>query len=52
MPRGVKPSDVQSMEDFAEKVPFIDKDASARYRESPQRSARRGCLCLARATRR
>jgi phenylacetate-CoA ligase len=31
---GVKPADVQSMDDFREKAPFIDKDAIRRFRDS------------------
>ena len=42
---GVTPSDVQSMEDFAEKVPFIDKDAIRSYRDRHD-DPHGGMLCL------
>lgn len=42
---GVKPSDVQSMDDFAEKVPFIDKDAIRSYRDR-HNDPHGGMLCL------
>jgi phenylacetate-CoA ligase len=42
---GVKPADIQSMDDFHEKVPFIDKDAIRSYRER-HADPHGGMLCL------
>jgi len=42
---GVKPSDITSMDDFHEKVPFIDKDAMRSYRER-HGDPHGGMLCL------
>ena len=42
---GVKPADVQSLDDFHEKVPFIDKDAIRSYRDRHD-DPYGGLLCL------
>lgn len=42
---GVKPSDISSMDDYAEKVPFIDKDAIRSYRDR-HGDPYGGLLCL------
>lgn len=43
---GVKPADIQSMDDFHEKVPFLDKDAIRSYRDRHD-DPYGGMLCLA-----
>jgi len=42
---GITPKDVQSMDDFAEKVPFIDKDAIRSYRDR-HNDPYGGLLCI------
>jgi len=42
---GVKPADIQSLDDFHEKVPFIDKDAIRSYRDRHD-DPYGGLLCL------
>ena len=42
---GVKPADVQSMDDFHEKVPFLDKDAIRDFRDR-HHDPYGGMLCL------
>ena len=42
---GVTPDDVQSMDDFHEKVPFVDKDAIRAFRDR-HRDPYGGMLCL------
>jgi phenylacetate-CoA ligase len=42
---GVKPADIQSLDDFREKVPFLDKDAIRSYRDRHD-DPYGGLLCL------
>ncbi len=42
---GVKPADISTMDDFPEKVPFIDKDAIRSYRDRHD-DPYGGLLCL------
>ena len=46
---GVHPRDIRTLDDFRERVPFIDKDAVRRFRQRARRSLRRAAVRRPRA---